>query len=666
MATDVFALGFLLSIETIVYSFLAFLLYSFYQGFGRRYVRYWAYSLVCLSVFHLILATQQFFSNYPDTSILQVVLTWLGQISQYLFLLFFCLGTYFTDEKNQLKPLMLKMLMLTAVIIASLVSLLYAFDELKVFNRFYLRESFADFIFSGAFLTTGIMLLNSRKLHFSAKILMSYGFILALRYALSSFSSIVLLSNDWFLQVLNMLVYFDFGAYTILGFVMLVWMQGAERNATERAIDRVLYLGKHDQLTGALNREQVLEKLPLAIQQAEASSLKMAIYLIDVKRFKFVNDTFGLKTGDLVLGEIANRLAESIMLPKVVGRLSGDSFVFAVEISEDNQQEKVAQHLHTLISRPYFVNHQEVHLQASVGYCLSPQDGIDAEELLQQANLALFQAESKNLASVKYAAGMQAHGRHLLKVEKEIRQALANNEFILYFQPQLNLVTNRIDGVEALIRWQHPEKGLLPPSEFLDDFESLGLNGQLDNYVLELACKTNAQWYQTYKRRVAIAVNLTAVEFQDPQLVAKIQNLLQKYTIPPNYLELEITENVVITDISSAMDTIVILQNMGIKVSIDDFGTGYSSLAYLRELPIDKIKIDRSFISEFATNDSDLTIVKSMIKLSHGLGKRVLAEGVENLNQLQLLRNLGCDAVQGFFINPPLSEKEFVNYLIRK
>jgi EAL domain-containing protein (putative c-di-GMP-specific phosphodiesterase class I) len=184
--------------------------------------------------------------------------------------------------------------------------------------------------------------------------------------------------------------------------------------------------------------------------------------------------------------------------------------------------------------------------------------------------------------------------------------------------------------------------------------------------VLELACKTNAAWYQQYKRRVTIAVNMSAVQFQDATIISKIQGLLYQYNMPSINLELEITENVVITDISSAMDTIVTLQNMGIKVSIDDFGTGYSSLAYLRELPIDKIKIDRSFIKDFASSDADLTIVKSMIKLSHGLGKRVLAEGVETKEQLQLLRQLGCDAVQGYFVNKPLAEEKFTDYLLQR
>ena len=299
-----------------------------------------------------------------------------------------------------------------------------------------------------------------------------------------------------------------------------------------------------------------------------------------------------------------------------------------------------AEHLHAIIADPYQIDQHEVHLQCSVGYCEYPSDADNADELLQKSNLALFQAESTNMHSVKYETGMQAHGRHLVTVEKEIRHAIANEEFILHFQPQLNLKRNRLEAAEVLVRWQHPEKGLLAPGQFFDDIQALNLFSELDNYVLEKTCQTIDSWYKTYKRRIPLAINITADEFQSPNFIQTIQKLLKKYNIPPIYLELEVTENVVITDIELVMKIIVELQSMGIKVSIDDFGTGYSSLAYLRRLPIDKIKIDRSFIQEVTTNDSDLTIVKTMVELSHGLGKRVLAEGVETKEQLQLLRNI--------------------------
>jgi EAL domain-containing protein (putative c-di-GMP-specific phosphodiesterase class I) len=318
------------------------------------------------------------------------------------------------------------------------------------------------------------------------------------------------------------------------------------------------------------------------------------------------------------------------------------------------------------MERRFIYERQEITIQSSVGYCFYSADANNAEDLLKKSNLALNHAETNNLASVAFQEGMQVQGQHLQLMKKKLKTAMKNDEFILYYQPQLNLLNNKLEGVEALVRWQHPEKGLLAPSEFLPELETLGMHNQFDNYILVKACQACERWYKQYKRRVAIAVNITSVEFQNESLVTTIQDLLYQYNIPPKYLELEITENVVMTDIGRAMDTIIKLQSMGIKVSIDDFVTGYSYLAYLRDLPIDKIKIDRSFIAEVASNDSDLTIVKSMIDLSHGLGKRVLAEGVETIEQLNILRKLKCDAVQGYYIDRPLAEGTLVRYLKKK
>lgn len=666
MLDNTYTLGFFFTFQALVTTFLSFIFYSSFTSFGRRYVKFWSFAFACLSLHYVSLSTEQFLSFLNETSWPMLMLTFVEQFCLYLFLMYLLLGLldglkkYRTHSRNR------HMIALAVLTLSLSTTLAFTFDLYDTYNRFYIRESLSDFLSAGVFLFIAILLLNIEKQYFSGRILTYLSFAISAKALTLSFLSVVLIELAIFPSIHLIAQYFDFMAFNMLGVALLTWMQSAERDAAEVAINRAKYLGKHDMLTGSLNREQVIEKIPACIEKAQVNEQKLAIYLIDIKRFKFINDTYGLKVGDSVLGKIARRLADSIMLPQVIGRISGDSFVFAVEINDNYQQEKVAQHLHDVISHPYKVQHQEIHLQASIGYCLAPVDGMEAEDLLHKANLALFQAESKNIASVKYTSGMQAHGSHLPAAEKEIRRGLQNKEFVLYFQPQLNLLTNRIDGVEALVRWDHPEKGILSPDQFLPDFEALGLNGQLDSYVLNQACEIGAHWYSEYKRRITIAVNLSAVEFQDPKLVAKIQSLLVEFEIPPKYLELEITENIVITDMVSAMDTIVMLQNMGIKVSIDDFGTGYSSLSYLRKLPIDKIKIDRSFITDFASNDSDLTIVKSMIKLSHGLGKRVLAEGVESEEQLSLLRKLGCDAVQGFYINPPLPQQKLATYLVRK
>ncbi|WDE11184.1 putative bifunctional diguanylate cyclase/phosphodiesterase [Thalassomonas haliotis] len=666
MEEHLLAQALLFVIEAFVFALLAFFLWIYYQGLGRQYVKLWMLSLLALSVSSVAVSLQNYYYDLEQTHVFLVAFELVEQVFRYLHLALLLFGLYCAKTQRSLASKELLWMASLGLFLGGLATILYAFNEHAVFNRFYLRVSLQTFVFGCSLLGASFYLFFSPKQHFSSKVLMWLLFLMGARYLLFSFASIIAITEDWFRDLSTLMVYVDFGASSILGFTMLIWMQGAERNAALVAMSQIQYLGKHDSLTGVLNREQVIEKLPLAMTMALEKNNKLSIFLLDIKHFKFINDTYGLKAGDYLLGEIAKRLNNSILLPQVVGRLSGDSFVFVLDIQRAHMLDMALDHLHELISRPYRYQEHEITISCSIGYCFFPEHGENAEELLQNANMALFEAESHNKPSVEFEESMQSQGRYYLLMEKEIRNALEADEFVLYFQPQLNLLTNRLEGVEALIRWQHPDKGLLSPDKFLPDIEKLGLNSELDGYVLNKACQTIGRWYEKYHRRIVIAVNITAVEFQDPELVDKIQALLFEHNVPSSFLELEITENMVMTDINSAMGTIVTLQSMGIKVSIDDFGTGYSSLVYLRKLPIDKIKIDRSFITEVASNDSDLTIVKSMVELSHGLGKRVLAEGVETVEQLNLLRHIGCDAVQGYFIKKPLPEDEFVQYLKRR
>jgi diguanylate cyclase (GGDEF)-like protein len=663
---------FLFSTQTVVFSVLIFVFYIFYRTFSRKYVKYWLMSLGALNFSYLIKSFVPYSSRNVSSDSWQVFAELLLQICQYSFLIFLVFGVYIAKKNKELSKEAL-MIGISVIVILSIIStMFFAFDPSQAFNHFYLTISLPSFIFGCTFLSLACYLLFDKKNYFSSQVLMCFSAIFGLRFLLHSFISIVAVTEPWFHQLELFLLYFDVAAHSILGFTLLIWMQGAERFATLSAISRAQYLGKHDSLTGALNREQVMAKLSdkmqelIQINKRNKVQVKLAVFLIDIKQFKFINDTYGLKVGDYILGEIANRLNQSVFIPQAVGRLSGDSFMFVIEFEQPSHVDRAVSHIHELIERCFRYEQQEITIQGSVGYCFYPDDADKSEDLLQKANLALHHAETNNIPTVAFEEGMQAQGRHLVLMEKQLRSAIANDEFILYYQPQLNLFTNKLEGVEALVRWEHPEKGLLSPGDFLTELESLGMHNEFDNYILIKACQASERWFKLYRRRVAIAVNITAVEFQNEQLVTNIQMLLHKYGIPSKYIELEITENVVMTDITRAMDSIVKLQSMGIKVSIDDFGTGYSSLAYLRDLPIDKIKIDRSFINEVAINDSDLTIVKSMVDLSHGLGKRVLAEGVETVEQLNLLRHLGCDAVQGYFISKPLPESKLVRYLEKK
>lgn len=659
------SLAFLFATQAIIFAFLAFIFFMHFKSFQREYTKYWLFSLLSLSGYYavnVLLIDQQ---DLQLNSIVQLFYEPIQHLGSYLFLTFLLLGLYSATEKNKPSKKFALTLVSLVVLISFSPTLLSFIDEQSLFNQRYLKVNLHSLVYAFCLFVACFYLFVDKSAHLSSHFLLGFFLILGVRHLLYLLISFISATEPWFNQFSLYLLYFDVGAHTILGFILLLWVQSTERSMAVNAISRAHYLGMHDPLTGALNRNQVMEKLSESMVFATSHSYQLAIFLIDIKQFKFINDTYGLKTGDVILGEIAKRLNNSMFMPKAVGRLSGDSFMFVVEYNETDSLEKISLHLHQLINHPFRDDSQDVNIQASIGFCTYPEHGDKAEDLLQNANLALHHAEINNIATIAFEPGMQAEGRRLVIKEKELKAAIANDEFVLFYQPQLNLITNRLEAVEALVRWQHPEKGLLQPGSFLGDVEKLNLNSDFDNYILDKACSANARWFQKFKRRIPIAVNITAVEFQDPNLVSNIQALLLDKKLSPKYLELEITENVVMTDIDSAMSTISALQMLGIKVSIDDFGTGYSSLAYLRQLPIDTIKIDRSFISEVATNDSDLTIVKSMIKLSQGLGKRVLAEGVENKEQLNVLRNLGCDAVQGFYIDKPLPEEKLLAYLTK-
>ena len=312
-------------------------------------------------------------------SIEKVILTCFIQFSLYFHLSALLLGIYSAASNKKTSESLTYSAFIFSAILALTSTLLYGFEVSEVYNRFYLRESLPAFVMGCGLLVTAFYLFNSSKKYFSTRVFIFYCVVMGLRYIFFSFLSIVLINEYWFRELTEVLIYFDMGAFTILAFSMLIWMQGAERNIAISAMNKAQYLGKHDSLTGALNRQQVMEKLPLIIQKAEASQRNLAVFLLDIKRFKFVNDTYGLKVGDAILGEIASRLDGSIFLPQVIGRLSGDSFVFVIDGVDEKQQVAAIDHLHGLINRAYYIKQHKVLLQCSIGWNVV-QNGVVSED----------------------------------------------------------------------------------------------------------------------------------------------------------------------------------------------------------------------------------------------------------------------------------------------
>lgn len=446
---------------------------------------------------------------------------------------------------------------------------------------------------------------------------------------------------------------------TIAATGVVIWLLESERSNTILAMQRAEYLNTHDALTGVENREQLVNKIPVFIDYCRGNGRHLSVLLVGINRFKAINDMLGIRGGDRVLTELASRLESFTPQPLAVARISGD--VFAIVFDHLKRRSfliDMAELLLARVQRPMQIDGREISMNCAIGIARYPQHGSRAELLINKATIALANAKLiENDSVVFYERGMDEPYTRLVDLEPDLRRALREDEFLLYLQPFEDAQRGELCGFEALIRWQHPTRGLIGPGEFLPFIEQLGMASELDEWVLEHTARMLIAWRAAGQHLVPISVNLSAKHFQQPELIHKLQQLLSKHRLDARWLALEITENVAMSDIKTGMNVIAQLQAMGLSIAIDDFGTGYSSLSYLRRLPIDSIKIDRSFIAELQTTDADATIVKTLIDLAHGLGKQVVAEGVERAYQHQLLVELGCDVIQGYYYSPPVTEQ---------
>lgn len=516
------------------------------------------------------------------------------------------------------------------------------------------------------FLVSGIALLSIGALIFShappsigPRLIASAFLLIGIKNVILvqlSFLSADMAINEfiWSLQgLLNVL----FLAMAAIG--ITIWLLESERHRSLHALQKTEYLNTHDALTGIENREELMSKMPVFIDSSRANGRHLSMILVGLNRFKAINDAFGIRGGDRALIEVSQRLQNLPNKPLALARVSGDVFVVVFDhLKRRELVESLAQDIKRLIESPIEMAGKTFNLSCRLGVSRYPQNGIHGEALLSKANIALAQARQTDHTSILfYQRGMDENYIRLIDLEPELRKAFQRNEFVLYVQPLYNSAAQALCGFEALVRWQHPTRGLLPPSEFLPFIEELGLSSNLDDWVLDHVGAFIARWRALGHEVLPVAVNLSARHFQQPELVTKLKALFKKYELQYADLELEITENVAMTDMQAGLNVLEQLQALGIQVSIDDFGTGYSSLAYLRRLPVNKIKIDRSFITEMLadSSSSENNIVKTLIQLSHGLKKRVVAEGVENAEQLTLLTSMDCDQVQGFHLSPPVN-----------
>ncbi|MEK6663222.1 MAG: EAL domain-containing protein [Pseudomonadota bacterium] len=435
-----------------------------------------------------------------------------------------------------------------------------------------------------------------------------------------------------------------------------------ERKRVEQSIR---HMAHHDALTGLPNRSLFRDRLTHAMAQADRYHQKLAVMFLDLDRFKAINDTLGHNVGDQLLKIAAERLRSCVRDCDTVARLGGDEFTVVVEdIIEDHDAAAVAQKILDTLSQPFNLYGHEVFISVSVGVTLYPSDDENADNLLRNADSAMYRAKENGRNNFQfYVADMNVKARERLMLESSLRRALDRGEFMLYYQPRVDLLSGRVIGAEALLRWRHPEMGLVSPAEFIPILDETGMIIPVGDWALREACRQNREWQDMGLPPIRVAVNLSVRQFIQKDLADTIIRALDAAGLSAEHLELEITEDLFLEHNETNIITLARLKSMGIHISIDDFGTGYSSLSYLKRLPIDTLKIDQSFVRDIGTDPDNKAIASAIIAMASSLRLNVLAEGVETDEQLAFLRAQGCNEIQGFSFSHPLPAQEFEQLL---
>lgn len=421
----------------------------------------------------------------------------------------------------------------------------------------------------------------------------------------------------------------------------------------------------HDALTGLPNRNLLQDRIFQAIVYAERSAHLVAVVFIDLDNFKLVNDSLGHTAGDQLLKAVAERLQSAFRSVDTVARLGGDEFVLI--LYDQSSEELISQEterINEVFLAPFDIDGREIFVSYSAGFSLYPQDGKDAETLLMNADVAMYRAKEKRGNSFQfYAPEMHSKINDRLALESNMRHALERQEFLLLYQPQINLKTKKVFGMEALIRWHHPTMGMISPAKFIPLAEETGLIVSIGEWVTRTACEQLKAFENAGLRDLTVAVNLSSRQFKESDLIPSIAKILQDTGLAAEHLELELTESILMNNSQGIVSTLDTLKNMGLKLAIDDFGTGYSSLSYLKSFPMDKLKIDQSFVKDISTSSDNSAIVRAIINLGHSLNLQVIAEGVETEQQLDFLTAHNCDEIQGYYYSKPLSAEDFKQFV---
>nr|MDP9122666.1 EAL domain-containing protein [Acidobacteriota bacterium] len=612
----------------------ALILMSFHRHYRRQYLRQWGWSWWAFAAYlagaGLALYLQGLVELRPEASgvaLLGIVVSALSLTGGYWQIAWLLSGTYEVATGRELERRRLSW-WLAALGALALVAVLGSIEmpsPARLLTRVGVRSFCAGlaFVAAGAgvlrkgsgpvevggglgrrLIGSAFLLYAIEQLHYSAVIGASYRF-----------------AGRLYFDYVAALRPFDFFLQSMMGLGMVIWLLEEERGRAFRASEQIAHLEYHDSLTELANRNLFSDRLRLVMGRSNRGRSTVAVFLLDLDRFKAINESLGHRHGDELLKLVAERLRESLRQADTVARLGGDEFAIMVPaLSGERDMIRLAEKILESMRRPFYLEGRDIVVTTSLGISRYPEDGSDPEELLKKADVAMYQAKEGGRDGYQlYTPAMDADSLDRLSLENDLRKALAQGELRLFFQPLLDSRTRRITAVEALVRWQHPSRGLMLPGHFLDIAETSGLSNPLDLWVLRSACREVRSWQEDGQKSLRVAVNLSARIFQRPDLVERVKDVLWETGLPSSCLELEITENLAMEDAEASLGVLRGLKELGVRISIDDFGTGYSSLSYLRSFPIDTLKIDASFVRVLSDDRHSSEIASAMIALAHSL-----------------------------------------------
>ena len=638
------------------------LLFQLYRTFKTSFLQQWMLSFACLFIFHTT-AASIILGNFARSRVMQVIISSGGGSAAYLqlgWLIWGCL------ELARRKPVRIRESMRVIAILGGTGMVFGAIPFLvagdSAIHRFF-SLGLHSLAAAATFALCGIAILRFRGRGFLVPSIafMFYGvvqldeFVLIMR-SLISHAAIPMSSIG----------IADLIGSTIIALGLVIALLEDQREAAVLATSQVEHLAYYDTLTGLPNRALFADRLSVALTHAHRHRYKLAVLFLDIDRFKQINDSLGHTVGDRLLRTVAARIRNAVREEDTVARFGGDEFTVLIHIiGKIEDAGKIAQKILDSFKQPITIDEREFVVTSSTGISVYPIDGADAETLIRNADTAMYRAKDLGRNTYQfYAATMNSKALEALEVENGLRRALANDEFVLYYQPLVDVATGSVFGLEALVRWQHPQLGLLRPDRFIPAAEQSGLIVALGRWVLIEACRQASEWHRR-GYRVVVAVNLSAKQFQDPDLLHHIGEALQGANLRPEFLELEITEGHAMQNVEKAIDILRQLKTLGVRIAIDDFGTGYSCLSYLKQFPIDTLKLDGSFVRDINAPE-DAQIALGVIALAHSLRLKVIAEGVETISQLTFLREHACDRLQGYLFSRPMPPANFDRFMSNK